>query len=370
MNKLYLFSCVVAANLLSACGSHSEGHVKEAEGHDHGDEIILHKEEAEKFGVKTEKIYPDTFYEVINVAGQIELSAAGNATVVAPKAGTVNFANGVLPGMAVSTASKIASISSTAVAGGDASVAAKARIESAKKELDRLSALLPDGIVTKQQVNQAQAEYNQALAAYSPAAAGGIVRSPVSGVITALLVSNGAFVDAGQPIATVSKSNQLTLRADVPSRYFNMMQNVSDGNIRPAGSESWIPFSSIGAKKSGEAPAATASGYIPLYFSIDNNGSLVPGSYAEVALKCNPRGNIIAVPAAAVTEQQGTKFVYARVDEDGYNKIPVTTGASDGVMIEILSGINPGDEIVCQGVTFVKLAESSGAVPEGHSHNH
>lgn len=34
------------------------------------------------------------------------------------------------------------------------------------------------------------------------------------------------------------------------------------------------------------------------------------------------------------------------------------------------SGLKTGDELVTEGATVVKMAESSGAVPEGHSHNH
>lgn len=53
-----------------------------------------------------------------------------------------------------------------------------------------------------------------------------------------------------------------------------------------------------------------------------------------------------------------------------FRKIPVTIGRSDGSRREILSGISAGDRIVARGTTFVRLAESSGAVPEGHSHSH
>ena len=45
-------------------------------------------------------------------------------------------------------------------------------------------------------------------------------------------------------------------------------------------------------------------------------------------------------------------------------------GATDGARREILSGIKNGDKVVTAGTTYVRLAESSGAVPEGHSHNH
>ena len=58
------------------------------------------------------------------------------------------------------------------------------------------------------------------------------------------------------------------------------------------------------------------------------------------------------------------------VVEDGYEKVPVAIGANNGIYVEILSGLEPGKEIVSEGTVFVRLAETSGNVPEGHSHNH
>ena len=36
----------------------------------------------------------------------------------------------------------------------------------------------------------------------------------------------------------------------------------------------------------------------------------------------------------------------------------------------IASGLKGGERVVTRGVTAVRLAETSGVVPEGHSHNH
>ena len=59
-----------------------------------------------------------------------------------------------------------------------------------------------------------------------------------------------------------------------------------------------------------------------------------------------------------------------KLDEECYEKRLVTIGNSNGDEIEILSGLTRKDEVVTKGAIIVKLAESSGAVPEGHSHNH
>ena len=107
-----------------------------------------------------------------------------------------------------------------------------------------------------------------------------------------------------------------------------------------------------------------------VYFTFTNSGSLLPGTPAEVYLLGQAREGVISVPVSAISEQQGRYFVVRKVDEECYEKVPVTLGTSDGARVEILDGVHAGDNIVTKGTVSVRLAESSGVVPEGHSHNH
>ena len=94
------------------------------------------------------------------------------------------------------------------------------------------------------------------------------------------------------------------------------------------------------------------------------------GSYAEVYLLGNTRRNVISVPSAALTEEQGIFYVYLQHSGHSYLKQEVTCGASDGTRVEITSGLKAGDKVVTHGVTQVKLAASAGTIPEGHGHSH
>lgn len=98
--------------------------------------------------------------------------------------------------------------------------------------------------------------------------------------------------------------------------------------------------------------------------------NVVAGSYAEVYLPTSDVRKVTAVPLSAVTDRMGQKMIY--VKEPGsphYRRVPVTVGTSDGQLVEV-TGIQPGDSVVTEGVTFVRLAENAGVTPPGHSHNH
>ncbi|MDE5839891.1 MAG: efflux transporter periplasmic adaptor subunit, partial [Muribaculaceae bacterium] len=109
---------------------------------------------------------------------------------------------------------------------------------------------------------------------------------------------------------------------------------------------------------------------IPLYFTFTNNGVISPGAFAEVYLISDSRHNVISVPKEAIVEISGNKCVYSTHGEGHYMKHVVSTGATDGKRVEILSGLEPGEEVVVAGAQVIRMAETSATAVPGHTHNH
>ena len=107
-----------------------------------------------------------------------------------------------------------------------------------------------------------------------------------------------------------------------------------------------------------------------MYFEFDSDGSVVSGAFCEVYLRGAGKSRALTVPVSALSEQQGQLFVYVEAHPGAYRKQPVKTGCGDGHRVEVLSGLEPGDRFVAEGVTFVRLAETSDVKPEGHTHSH
>ncbi len=343
----------------------SEHAEAEGEGHVHG-EIVLDEHMAEKMGVATEKVAPGSFVDVIHTSGAVIEAPGSSAVVVAPTSGTVRFARGIVPGAKVGRGAAVASISTSAVAGGNANEAARAALAAAKAELDRVTPLHADGIVSTRDYNAARAAYDAARAAYSSGAASGVATAPLQGVVSGFLVADGAYVNAGDPIAQVSSSTDLTLRADLPERYARQAASLTSAKVGFSFTDSLYVLT----RSNVPAPSTSTPGYIPVYFTFRSDGTIPVGALADVYLLGSERQEVISVPVGAISEQQGNNFVFVRLDEDCYRKMPVVLGASDGSRVEVVSGLEPGVDVVVSGTTAVRLAESSGVVPEGHSHNH
>lgn len=349
----------------------SEEQTEHPEDHD-SEEIVVTPEVAHRFGVEVMKAESAPFKESVKVTGQVLPATSGTVTLTALSPGTIHFSRIITPGAVVTQGMSIASISSAGLSGGDPNAVSASELKAAQAELDRITPLYKEGVVSGRDYAAAKAAVDRARAAHSGRSGGASVVSPISGVITQILVPEGSYVDAGTPVATVTDSRKLVLRADLPEKYFSRQASFTSANISTAYSDSLFSIADHGGGRV-DINAQTVgvnAGFIPLYFSFDNDGTLIPGSYVDIYLLGSEDRPAITLPVGAIAEQQGQYFVYTRIDDHGYLKLPVTLGLNDGRSVEILSGVEPGQEIVVSGVTAIRLAEVGDAVPEGHSHNH
>lgn len=377
MKPIYIL-LIVWSLIICACSPSAQEdglghhHYDHSSHSSHSDEIVLKPTDAERFGVHSKMVKPQLFNEVLKVSGQIVSAPNDQAVVSATSSGIVSYPFGIVEGKKVSTGTAIASISAKGMTGGDANEAALIAYEAAKRELDRITPLHKDGIVSTKDYNVAKQTFEQAKAAYSGYSIGCMAVASTTGVITRLIVKQGEYVEAGQPIAVISGNTRLTLRADLPERYYNYLPTITTANFRASYSDEIIELKALNGSLVSSSPIASSEqpGYIPVYFTFDNNGIAIPGSFVEVYLIGTVRQGVIVLPIDAVTEQQGKYYVYVKLDDECYEKRMVTLGHSNGKEIEILSGLTRKDEVVSHGAVIVKLAEASGVVPEGHSHNH
>ncbi len=358
--------------------THSHSHDHEAEDahmadehdHAHNGDIILDPAMATRLGVAVGTVESGPFSRVIRATGTMERSATDVASAPAPASGTLRFAPGISAGCRVERGAVIGTIDREAVVGGDAEAAARAEYDAAASDMARIESLYADRLVTAAEYNAAKAALGRAKAALSRGGESGAVTSPVSGTVTAVTAAQGAYVQAGDPVAEIAADGPLTLKVDVPSRYYRDLTSVTDARFA-VGSDSTMTVSGLGGHRLPGSASVGSAGYVPVYFSVPF--SYVPaGATADVWLLGDSRDGVLTVPVTALSEQQGTYYVYLAVHpaHGAYRKRPVTIGATDGERAEVTSGLKAGDKIVMAGTTAVRLAEMQSVVPEGHSHNH
>lgn len=336
-------------------------------------EIIFPASQAARVNLQIEEIRPASFRSVIRASGDIVAAQGDAQAVVAPVAGVVSFPQArIAPGMKVGKGDVLFYVSSRNIAGGDAAARAKTAWESAKAEYDRAAALLPDKLVSQREYEDARRAYLDAKNEWEALSAGSTdrgsaVRAPAGGYVSAVAVSEGEFAEVGQQLAVVSRNARQQLVARVPQRYFTELPALRSANIAAPDGQTVELAARNGRLVSAGRSLDAGATLIPVTFEFDAHPSLVPGSSVEAFLLGAEREGVLTVPAGALTESQGLYFVYEQIDSEGYLKHEVVPGASDGVRVEILSGIDPGMRIVSRGAVHVKMATAS-AIPHSHEH--
>ena len=354
----------------------ADAHAGHDHGHEHGsnpDEIILAPEKAKAAGVASMEIQPKAFRQVIKASGEVQSAQGNESTIVANVSGVVSFQRSVTEGMQVGKGTALMSISASNLQDGDPAERARIAYESAKADFDRASRLVESQIVSQKEFNAIKEKYESAKLAYEALSKnqtknGVSVTSPMGGYIKNLLVKEGDYVSVGQPLATVTQNNRLFLRADVSERYYKYLNGITSANFKTPYDNQVYELEALNGKLLSYGKSA-GSFYVPVTFSFDNKGDIMPGSFVEIYLLSKPMENTIALPIEALTEEQGLYFIYIQKCAESYRKQEVKLGASNGKEVEILSGVNPGDKVVVKGAYHVKLASASNALP-AHSHEH
>ena len=341
-------------------------------------EITFLKEQAWKIEFANKEVQPQPFQEVIRVSGQLNARPSDEQAVTAKSNGVVSWNEVVIPGAPVKQGQRLFVLSSGNVAQGNIESQyreAQVNLEKAEADLKRIEPLLADKIVSQKDFLEVKNRYDQARIAFETlnrnyAEGGQVVKSPMHGFVKQISVRPGEYVEAGQVLAVVTKDLSLQLKAEVPMRYASHLPLISDANFRTLHDNMFYNTRELKGKVLSYGKAIDENGaLLPIYFSLTNDGSLIPGQAVEVYLKSRPIENALVLPMSALLEEQGNFFVYVQVAGESFNKRQVKIGAQDGASVQIISGLNPGERVVTKGAYLVKLATQSGSVP-AHGHEH
>lgn len=344
----------------STSTEHEEGEVN------HDGEIVIHNHQAEELGIKVTEVVPMDFTVMVEASGEVVYNPSSQSIISAPMSGKVTYSNGITSGVKVVKGARIGKVTTEGMAGGDQLRAAQIEYDAAKKEVDRLLPLREEGIITVGEYNAALANLERAKNNLS-GGAGSVILSPMTGVITALSIGEGGYVNSGDIIGQIVGEGGMSLRVDVASREVSKLGKISTINVKFPQIEDLVEATALSG---GVTSSASAPGYVSMFFQLPVMENVVAGSYAEVYLPTTTIKEAIALPKSALTDRMGQKMVYVKEpNSDHYRRVPVEVGATDGELVEV-TGIERGDFVVTEGVTFVRLAENSGVTVPGHTHNH
>ena len=243
-------------------------------------------------------------------------------------------------------------------------------LKNANVEYKRNKALFDKGIISSQDFNNIELRYNQALQEVSNAesdlqiirlgSSGGSasantnIRATVSGTVLESPIKEGDQViqsntfNAGTTIATIADLKKMIFEgkideAEVGKLYQDMPLKISLGAIQDKEYDAKLKF--IAPK--GNEEQGTVQFRIEGVVFLDSDFFIRAGYSANASIVLEKKDSIPAIREALFQFNKETEepYVEVQIDDHKFEKRDVEIGISDGINVEILSGISKEDKI-------------------------
>lgn len=200
------------------------------------------------------------------------------------------------------------------------------------------------------------------------------VHADAPGVVEALHVSDGAYVQSPEVILTTVDPTRVRFRGLALQADLNGILQSQAAYLLPPKSKGYAGSAPVPASVVLGLDAHPAERTQVLYAQPQASSPWMrPGlaAFLEVELQTTEAPSL-AIPRASIV-QDGLEHVFFRHDPNDPDhawRVEADMGLSDGEWVEILSGLSLGDEVVVDGAFELKLAsERSGGMPKGgHFH--
>ena len=246
----------------------------------------------------------------------------------------------------------------------------KLNLENGEKQLNRAKELFAKQIISQQEFEDAELRYNSAKENLKAAendleiirngsvagssTANTNIRATLSGTILEIPVEVGDQViaannfNAGTSVAIIADLSQMIFEGKVDEAEVG---NLTNG-MKIIVSMAAIPDKEFDAKLKFVAPKGTEEGgavqfKIEAELALDDDTFVRAGYSANGALVVNSKTDVMVIPEAVLQFDRKTQQPYVEIEisDQNFERREIETGLSDGIKVEILSGVEMTDNI-------------------------
>ena len=246
----------------------------------------------------------------------------------------------------------------------------KLNLENGEKQLNRAKELFAKQIISQQEFEDAELRYNSAKENLKAAendleiirngsvagssTANTNIRATLSGTILEIPVEVGDQViaannfNAGTSVAIIADLSQMIFEGKVDEAEVG---NLTNG-MKIIVSMAAIPNKEFDAKLKFVAPKGTEEGgavqfKIEAELTLDDDTFVRAGYSANGALVVNSKTDIMVIPEAVLQFDRKTQQPYVEIEiaDQNFERRELETGLSDGIKVEVISGVEMTDNI-------------------------
>ena len=237
--------------------------------------------------------------------------------------------------------------------------ALEAQRELARLTFERLDGLLKEKVISKAEFDRATADLRQTDARVGEVRAviqRKTIRAPFSGILGIRQVNLGQYLAGGDALVTLQSLDPIYANFGVPQQ---AAAQVSIGRAVRVTTDDAAGATWTGKVTAIDAQVNESTRNVQVQATLSNpGGKLRPGMFVRTGLGLGSSQSVIALPASAVNYAPYGDSVYVVTDlkdesgrtYKGVRQQFVKLGPARGDQIAVVSGVNPGDEVVTSGV--------------------
>lgn len=229
---------------------------------------------------------------------------------------------------------------------------AEAKLANAKANFERMTQLHHIGAIASQQLDAARMEYYVAQASHIEATSqlsDTTILAPISGTVIGKPIPAGQTVSPGistpMVLLTIADMSKMQIEAQIDE---SDIGKILVGQTARFSVDTYPDktFTGVVTSISHKADIQQNVVYYPVIIDVDSpQGLLKPTMTARVSINIGERKNVLIVPLQAVKETQGQRYVQIMKNGQPQN-VTVITGLTSDDKIEIIKGIQEGDQII------------------------
>lgn len=258
---------------------------------------------------------------------------------------------------------------------------ARNRLDLAKRNLDRNRDLLEHKAIAQRDLDQTQADYDDAQTDVETALQGlrilGVppnevqdaerqgatvrqelpMRAPIAGTIVQKLVTPGQLIQAGATTGfVISNVSTVWVQAHVYEKDLRLVRVGDSAEVRSASYPD--TFRGRVAYIGNMLDPATRTTPVRIVTS-NPQGFLKKDQFVDVVMRDKGTHDALVVPTSAVLyDSENLPFVYVQVEPGKFAQRLIQLGAQQGDLTEVSKGLTETDRVVTQGSVFLQFANS------------
>ena len=227
------------------------------------------------------------------------------------------------------------------------------QIQNDSIEYGRTKELYEIGAVSQANYETMTLAYEVSKKTYSNLLENTILRSPISGIVTARNYDEGDMYAMAQPLFVVQNITPVKMLINISENNYSKIQKGMEVDIVADA----FPGETFKGKVNLVYPTIDSRSHtFPVEIIVDNKDEkLRPGMFTRVTVNYGTNYHVV-VPDNAVLKQVGAdeKYVYVVNEDNTVSYTPIKLGVRMGDKYEVISGIDDGANIVTTGQTRLK----------------